>query len=366
MDRVQRILTGPENSGLAAPAYNGGTSLRSTDSSAGLAAAVFTDTVGLDTGPVSIGQSLAVPPVSRAVDLYTSVTSQLVMEAVDEAGTVLSGPDYRWLTWTEGPLSPSFRNVSCVMDLFWHRWTLLAVARNEAGYVINGVHVPRHMWDFDTAGNVRVMDETNGSMRTTSQDEVIFIPSFKALGFLEYAADTIRQYRSIVRTLNDRADNPTPMLGIKIKEDFIPSEEEEAAALADWAAARKAPGGATALIPAGISVEKIGGDIDDGAMLIETRNGLRLDAANFTNLPADLLEGNSGTSGDYNNTLQSANELIQLSVGMFTRAIEARLSQDDVTPPGVSIRFSASALDMTTAKGNLGTATAPATNGESL
>ena len=202
--------------------------LRSPDSSGALeiVTAIYGDIEGLH-GPVSVGQCLSVPPVSRAVDLYTSVASQLTMEAVDEAGEVLEGPDYTWLTWTEGPLSPSYRNVNLVLDLFWHRFALLAVARNEAGHVVNGVHVPFHMWDFDAFGNVRVQDKATGALVPVSSDEVVFIPSFKQLGFLDFAADTIRQYRSICQTLNNRADNPTPMLGIKIKEDLQPTEDEE-------------------------------------------------------------------------------------------------------------------------------------------
>lgn len=358
MDRVQRILTGPDKSGLVEPSY-GGTALRSPDSSRGLASAIFGDTVGLDGGPVSVGEALSVPPISRAVDLYTSVVSQLTLEAVNEDGEVQAGDDWTWLTWTDGPLSPSFRHVSLVLDLFWHRWALLAVARNEAGHVVNGVHVPFHMWDFDHEGRIRVQSSVSGALELVDSADVVFIPSFKQLGFLEYAADTVRQYRSICQTLNNRADNPTPMLGLKIKEDLQPTEAEEEQALDDWSAARKSKTGATALIPAGMEVQPIGGDVDDRSMLIDTRNALRLDAANFTNLPADLLEGNAGTSGDYNNTLQSANELIKLSAGMFTRAIAARLSQDDVSPKGVRLRFNSSELEMIPAKGNVGTATPP-------
>jgi len=361
LERVQRILTGPDNSGMVETAANG-LSLRSPDSSGALevVTAIYGDLEGL-AGPVSVGQCLSVPPVSRAVDLYTSVVAQSTLEAVDASGEVLEGPDWKWLTWTDGPLSPAYRNVSLMLDLFWHRWALLAVARNEAGHVVNGVHVPFHMWDFDSFGNVRVQDKTTGSLVPVSAADVVFIPSFKQLGFLDFAADTIRQYRSICQTLNNRADNPTPMLGLKIKEDLQPTPEEEEQAVTDWAAARKSKTGATALIPAGMEVQPIGGDVDDRGMLIDTRNALRLDAANFTNLPADLLEGNAGTSGDYNNTLQSANELIKLSAGMFTRAIEARLSQDDVSPPGVKLRFNSSELEMIPAKGNVGTATPPPT-----
>jgi hypothetical protein len=292
-----------------------------------------------------VGQALSVPPVSRAVDLYTAATSQLVLTASAESDST------KWLNWTDGPLAPSFRNVSLMLDIFWHRWTLLAVARDSAGYVENGIHVPHHMWDFDDKGNIRV------DGKPVNQDEVVFIPGFKQLGFLDYAQDTIRQYLDMCKTINTRARNPKPMLGLKIKDDFQPDPDEADTALAEWSKLRRSENGGTAFLPAGIDAEEYGGE-DGSQWLIEARNAIRLDAANFTNLPASMLEGNSGASGDYSNTLQVQNEFIRLSLALFTRPIEARLSQDDVTPPGVTVSFHSDELDTLTAPaaGNIGTA----------
>jgi len=345
LDRIQNIVTGPQKSGLV--------KLRSVDSSGQMAAAIFTGAeLGLE-GPVSVGQALAVPPVSRAVDLYTAAVSQLTLTASQESAST------KWLDWTDGALSPAFRNVSMVLDLFWHRMTCLAVARDAAGDVENGIHIPFHMWDFGPDGLIRVDRGDGNGLQAVNQEEVLFIPGFKQLGFLDYAQDTIRQYRSMCRTINDRAENPKPLLGLKIKEDFIPDDDEADKAHEEWSAMRRAPGGGTAFIPAGIDVHEYGGE-DASQWLIEARAAIRLDAANFTNLPASLLEGNSGASGDYSNTLQVQNEFIKLSLALFTKPIEARLSQDDVTPEGVTVSFNAAALDTLTepAKGNIGSATA--------
>jgi hypothetical protein len=345
------MLNGPEKSGLV-PAVAQGSVLRSPDSSGGLAAAIYGDTAGLE-GPVSVGQALSVPAVSRAVDLYTAAVSQMTLTASAESD------DTRWLNWTDGPLSPAHRNVQIFFDLFWHRWSCLAVARNAAGHVVNGIHIPQHLWDFDGSGNIRVEG------RPVNQDEVLFIPSFKQLGFLDYAQDTVRHYLSIGRTINDRADNPTPMVGIKVTDDMVADDDEVDKALTEWAAARTAKGGATVFIPPGVDVVTPGAEKDDSAMLLDARNGARLDAANFTNLPASMLDGNSGTTDQYSNTLQNANEFLKLSVSLFTRAIESRLSQDDVTPKGVTVSFNTASFDdFTPATGNVGTATAgPVTNG---
>lgn len=339
---VQRILTGPQNSGMRQD-Y----SLRSPDSTGSLVTAMFGDAEGL-TFPVSVGQALSVPGVSRAIDMYTSAVSQMsLIASVDSDATV-------WLGHTDGIISPALRNVNMVLDLIFHRFTALAVARDADGTVINGLHIPKHMWAFDADGGI-VYDG-----RPTAPDEVILVPSFKPLGFLDYAQDSIRQYRSICQTINDRADNPTPMLGIKAKDDMTADPDEVDQALEDWHNARKNPNGAVAFIPAGVDVEPIGADRDDAAMLIQARNAIRLDFANFLNLPAALIDGNSGTTDQYSNTLQDANEFLKLSTALYTGPIAARFSQDDVTPEGVSVRFDDSVFDtFKPATGNIGTATAP-------
>jgi hypothetical protein len=334
IDRIQRILTGP-------------VVLRSPDSSGALAAAVFGDVTGLD-GPVSVGQAMAVPAISRAVDLYTAAITQMTLTASTESD------ETRWLNWSEGDITPQLRNALIFQDLFFHKFACLAVARNAAGHVENGLHIPRHLWTFDGEGNIMV----NG--QATPQDQVLLISSFKPLGLLTYAQDTIRQYISIARTVSDRLDNPVPMIGIEV--DVTADPDEADTAVEEWGKARRAKGGATAIIPPGIKIVTPGADRDDSSMLLEARNASRLDAANFTNLPGSMLDGNSGASNDYSNTLQAANEFIRLSVSLYTKAIEARLSQDDVTAEGVTVTFNADSFDtLTTAKGNVGTAVGSAT-----
>lgn len=336
IDRIQRLIAGP-------------VVLRSPDSSGELAKAIYgdawTDTVGLD-GPVSIGQAMAVPAISRAVDLYLAAITQLTLTASAPSDST------RWLNWTDGDITPQLRNAMIFQDLFFHKFCCLAVARDAAGDVENGVVIPRHLWSFDTEGLILIEG------KEVPQDQVLLITSFKPLGLLTYAQDTIRQYLSIARTVSDRLDNPVPMIGIKV--DVTADPEEADTAVEEWGKARRAKGGATAIIPPGVDIVTPGADRDDASMLLEARNASRLDAANFTNLPGSMLDGNSGASGDYSNTLQVQNEFIRLSVALYTKAIEARLSQDDVTPEGVTVSFNAETFDTLTgeARGNLGTAVA--------
>ncbi|MDN8680276.1 hypothetical protein Q0L73_14220, partial [Staphylococcus aureus] len=65
------------------------------------------------------------------------------------------------------------------------------------------------------------------------------------------------------------------------------------------------------------------------SMLTEARNAVRLDVANFLNINAAMLDGDSGASDNYSNNLQNLIELIGLSLEEFMNPIAQRLTQPD-------------------------------------
>jgi hypothetical protein len=91
-------------------------------------------------------------------------------------------------------------------------------------------------------------------------------------------------------------------------------------------------------------------------MLIQARNAIRIDFANYTNLNASIVDGASGASDTYSNTLQDANEFLRLSLGLWTLPITQRLSQDDVTPEGLELTWDHSKFDLADSQGNTGQA----------
>ena len=357
-DRVLKLYDRATPSPGLSPSFY----LASPESTA-LATAAF---IGVPTTelPVTVESALKVPPVSRAIQLYTAVLSELPLRASAE------GPTTAWLNRTVGAVSPTLRNVSIVHDLIFHRHSCLAVARDGAGHVVNGIHIPYGKWRIEGLEiqlHSSVIDpDRPDQWFTPNQDELLYVPSLMPLGLLDMAADTIRHYLSLGRTIRDRADNPTPLIALRVADDTVYDPDELAQAQADWHKARTSPNGAVAIVPAGVVIETPGAERDDSSMLLEARNAVRLDVANFLNLNAALLDGNSGTTDTYSNTLQNKNEFLELSVSLPLRALEARLSQDDVTPEGVTVTFDTSRYDeLDDAKGNVGEATAPAQIGVS-
>lgn len=314
---------------------------------AGLAPVIIGGEVISATG-VTISQALSIPPVTRAIMIYAAVLAgQPLTAKLDGAAH-----DLPWLTHTDGALTPAIRNVQMMQDLFFAGHTCLEVKRDAAGYVTDAIRLPLDRWSLDSEGYVL----RDGLM--AQQDNFVYIPGLLPMGFLTYAAATIRSYEAMVRTVESRSANPVPMIAIHIEEDCTLTDDEIDEVITNWSNARKSKNGAVAVVPKGIRIEVLGMGADDGVMLTAGRNAARLDVANFVNAPAALLDGNNGTSGTYENTLQNQNEFSALSLPLFTLPIALRLSQDDVTPPGVSVSFDSTDFDAmpAAAKGNTGAA----------
>jgi hypothetical protein len=307
---------------------------------------------------VSIGKALAVPPVARAIALYSTVMASFPLAAVE-------GATPTWCTRTTGAVTPGHRWAAVLQDLLFTGASVLWKDDVTPGtnLPVNSLsRVPRDRWNVDAAGYVEI-----DGVRQDS-NHLVFIPSLLPQGFLDYGRASVNHYHQLQTSILNRAANPVPLLDLHISdssfqpdevEDGEESEVEEIAR--KWATARSSKNGAVAVSPHWLDVKALG----DGKMdlLIEARNAVRLDVANYLNINAAMLDGNNGTSDTYSNTLQNANEFLTLSLRMFLEPIEQRLSQDDVTAPGTVLRFDTSKFDFADSKGNTGTAVAPAQNG---
>lgn len=299
--------------------------------------------------PATIAEALSVPPIHRAIALYSTAVAQVTIPD--------AAPD--WLRSGVGSITPEARLVSIVLDLIFHRESVVMVKR-DGETITSGIRLPYDFWELDPYGNVVLNGQT-----VPDQSQFIYLSSLMPLGLLEAASDTIEHYLDLRNTIRSRSKNPIPLVDLHITEEFEGTAAELKTALEDWTNARQSENGAVAFTPKGIDLKTPGSDMaQDGAgMLIQARNAVRLDAANFCNLPASMLEGANGASGTYENTLQSKDEFISLSLAQWLSPISSRLSMPDVTT-GEPWRFDTSALAPGDAKGNTGTAVSPTIQGE--
>jgi hypothetical protein len=260
-----------------------------------------------------------------------------------------------WLNKTWNAIPAGKRRAGLVQDILLHNQALLAVERQD-GKIVDALHWPKASWQLDAQGNIQTYGEGRWST-LPDQSKFVWVPGLLPMSFMEYAAESIAQYVGLCKTISQRSKSPIPLVELKVTEDWEGTKAELAAAQKAWNTARESEGGATAVTPRGVNVIVHPGG-EDQAMLIQARNAIRIDFANYVNLNASIVDGNTGASDTYSNTLQDANEFLRLSLGLFTLPITQRLSQDDVTPEGLDLAWDHSKFDLTPAQGNTGQAVA--------
>lgn len=335
--RVQKLTDYNPSTGFSSAAPITGLFSPST-----LAQAIFPDA---DTSlfPVDRATALTVPAVARGIQIYSSLGSRLPLLATDANGNPVDLP---WLTTTQGPYSPQHRTASLIQDLIFDGATLLEVERDSNGHVISAMHVPAGMWSTDADGFICINN------KRANQKNYVWIPSLMPVGFLEAARDSVRQYRNISQTINNRTAAPEPVVLVKETQVLEATAEEVDDMLAQLTDSLQNKRGGIVYQPYGLEVSGFGATDSANALMIEGREAIRKDLANFLGITVGLLDGTNGDSNTYNNAVDERNELLELSLKTWTEAIADRLSQDDVTPPGIKISVDYSSFKTQVSKGN--------------
>lgn len=335
-----------ETSGMPGGPLGTGMALASPFPSGYALAPVIAKDLGLPYGAAATAlDAYKVPAISKALALYAGTVSNC--RVLD---TETREPVPGWINTTKDAITPGMRMAALVSDLILYREAVWIVTRDGSGEdapVTDAMHLPRDTWDLNPAGEVTIQGKALPSQN------VIYFQSLRPVGLLVAAADSIEHYHDMTRTIRSRGKNPIPMVEIHVTDECTLERHEIEQVVEDWATARQSENGAVAVTPPGIEL-KMHEPTGSGEWLVEARNALRLDVANFTNLPAALLEGNSGASGTYENTLQNKDEYVSLSLAEWTGPIEQRLSQPDVF--GRPVTLDVSNLTVVDARGNTGQA----------
>lgn len=304
-----------------------------------LVSAIQSDLFGVESGIITADTARKVPALNRAIQVHSTLLSGLPLELHTDGVRAEVQPFF--LFDTEDPtLSPYLRTVGTVTDLFLHGMALWGAALGEDGLPADAIHIPMELWQINNQGQVEIDPRIEKKYR----QHPILIP-LGANGVLTDAIDSIRSYRKIQAIMSDRLDSPVAQTLLKLNGDVELTKAEKRKLRDEYIAGRNAPGGAVAVVPAGVDIELQGTIATD--LFTEERNQTRLDIANHSSVPASLLEGSkAGGGGDinYSNEGATRNELWDFGTVRFANAIEARLSKNDVTPPGSTIRFNRASL----------------------
>lgn len=302
-----------------------------------LARVVLADLFDRDPGIVTRADAMEIPAVARGRDLICGTLGKHPL-ALFQRGAAGDGsqdvrlPTPAWLESTTTGQSPLLRMVWTLDDLLFSSLSLWALERDDNGNVTDAVRVQPDEWapDPDSGG---VM--FRGQLVTDDRSVCLFEGTRDPL--LDMARKSVRASQNLAASWQKRVETPIPLMAIKQTDPNAQLDDDEVDEMVlDFDAARRISG--VIPVPYGYDVEALGDVAPD--LYVAGRNADRLDWANLLGLPAALLEGSQSTASlTYSTQEGRRNELVDYSLSYWAMAVEARLSQDDLTPPGTYVRF---------------------------
>lgn len=282
----------------------------------------YTDIVTRDT-------AVQIPPVAKAEKILKTL-ADVPLVAYRGLEPLATQPTF--LQRTDGVVSPWHRMAYTISDLFYDGWAVWYVERGSTGQILRAAHV--------TKARTRVQDGALFIDDTPVRRDQVIVFAGPDRGLIAEAAETIKGARALTKAWVGRVQSPIPLTVLKeAVEDHNLTKEEIQQVVNDWVAARQSSTGATGFVPYGLELETHTG-ADDASLFTEGRNNIRLDIANFANLPAAMLDGSTATASlTYVTQEGQRSTFNEQSVRYWLAPIEHRLSQDDVVPAGQRVRF---------------------------
>lgn len=280
--------------------------------------------------------ALSIPAMNRAHGVHVTQFAESSWYMMDGDSRATTQP--RWTFTSDSGVAPWLRWSGLAEDFFFNGWGLLGFTEDMG----DCLHVPWGSWGVKPDRSIWIDDSIPAEYRARP----IVIPvggGWK--GILTTGSRAIDQARKIEDAYQKRLENPIPLTVMNIPLDIYQGLDavERKRIRDEWTEGRR--NGEVGMKPTEFGIEMPGQVTTD---LYETgRNGSRLDIANATHTPADMLEGaKQGGSGGTTMRYQGVGEggatrsdLWDFGLAKrFTLAVESRLSLDDVVPPGMSIR----------------------------
>lgn len=317
-----------------------------------LARIAVADLFGVRSDEISRGMAMQDPAVARARGLIIGHLARLPL-TLWEVGDHITPtpatappdvrlPTPRWLSSTNTAQSPRARLGWTLDDLLFYGLSLWAVERDDSGAITDAIRVDQANWstDPDTLGIL-----INGELVTDPASVILFEGAQE--GLLTIASAEIRGALDMSAAWRQRVAAPVPLVELHETDPNIELEPTEVDELiAGWEAARQQ--GGTAFTPSHIQAI-MHGDVQSD-LYVEGRNAHRLDIANYTQVPSNLLEGSMSTASlTYSTQEGRRSDFVDTCLVYWGGQMESRLSMDDVTPDGTAVRFDFTSLNTATA-----------------
>ena len=283
--------------------------------------------------------AVGVPSITRCRNLICGTIATIPLEMY----SLSTGEELPSLTWVDQPdkRQPRAVTISWTVDsLFMYG---VAYWRVEEVYADDN-RPARFSWiqndrvtvkynalntevEYYMINNIRVPDAGVGSLVT-----------FQALdqGLLLRSQSTIRAAIDIEKAAAIAAQTPQPSGYIKNNGADLPDQQVQGI-LNNWKLARQ--NRATAYLTSTLDYNVTQFTPKD-MMYNEAKQYFATELARACNIPAYMIDAETFRGMTYQNIIDGRKEFFAYSLAPFVTAIEARLSMDDLTPRGQTVRFS--------------------------
>lgn len=291
---------------------------------------IIADLAGLETSTI-IGRAAAmkVPAIVKGRALIAGQLARFPLKKYVGDREVETPP------WAKASAygDPYTRMLWTIDDLIFHGMSLWVLDRGDAG-ITDALRLPPSWWAIDP--DTFEIKISKGVNFQPDPDQVCLFEAPQD-GLLTIAADTIEGARAIDAAWVRRVKSPIPNMELHSTDPNGDLTTDEATELvATWESARA--NGGTAYTPA--SIQAIAHGKTSTELFVEGRNAIRLDVANFYNVPASMLDGSMSTASlTYSTTEGKRNEFLDYSLRYWAAPIEARLSRDDIAGYGRRVAF---------------------------
>lgn len=315
-------------------AARGRNGIASPWTSGSLAPFVWSDVFGTEAmQPLSRDIAMTLPPVSNGRALLVGELAGRPLRAKKD--DILTKRQPAWLYRTNSDVSPWQRMAMTIDDHMFHGDSLWACERGADDQITDAVRMPREQWRFNDK-NVLEVTADGEKWFSPRKTDVIYIPgSFD--GLLNVAARTIRAAINLEASWANQAATPLPSLILAQREQGELDPDEVKAVVTGAAEARRDPNGSVMFVPWEYIATVEGHS--DPQMLVEARNAVKLDIANYLGIDAGMLDAALPKASLNYETQEGTQTAFQNRLPYWTGPIEARLSMDDVCPRGQRIAF---------------------------
>jgi len=284
---------------------------------------------------ISRHDAMSVPSVARARNLICGTVASIPLEYYKKStGEVIAPP--RWIEQLSKN-QPSFVTLSWIVDslLFYGVSYLLVTERYaEDGRPAN----------FEWISNTRVTFTTDiyGIMVTqyyvdaspVDMNDIVTIQGFDE-GVLDRGSRTIQSAMDVERAAAVNSAQPQAAGFLKNSGADLPPAEVQGL-IAAWKRARQ--NNSTAYLTSTLDYQAVSFSPKD-MMYNEAVQNLSTQIARAMNVPAYYLSADQNTTMTYANVQDERKQFYALSIEPYIKAIESRLSMDDISTSGHQVKF---------------------------